>query len=295
MRFSISTAFLPTDQLVEIARAADRLGYASLAMPDHVVDLETLRTPYPYTPDGARRWGFEAEWPDPWVLVGALSSVTTSLRFFTSVYVPAARNPFQVAKSVGTAAVISGNRVALGVGIGWCEEEFEILAQSFRTRGKRTDEGLALMKELWKPGWTEFSGQFYDAPRLVMEPTPTAPIPIYVGGLSEIAFARAARHDGWVGDMYQTDEAIGWAARLHEVRREAGATGDFSVIVALTDAFAPEHFARAEEGGVTDCMTMPWRYYFGNAATLAQKLEGMERFAGDVIAPLAGSQGPGPS
>jgi probable F420-dependent oxidoreductase len=292
VRFSISTAFLPTEQLVEIAQAADRLGYDSLAMPDHVVDLETLRTPYPYTPDGARRWGFEAEWPDPWVLAGALSTVTSTLRFFTSVYVPAARNPFQVAKSVGTAAVLSGNRVALGVGIGWCEEEFELLEQSFRTRGRRTDEGLALVKELWKPGWTEFSGDFYDAPRLVMEPTPTAPIPIYVGGLSEVAFARAARHDGWVGDMYRTDEAIGWAQRLAEVRRDQGVTdrGDdpFAVIVALTDAFLPEHFARAEEGGVTDCMTMPWMYYYGTDATLAQKLAGMERFADEVIAPLAG-------
>jgi probable F420-dependent oxidoreductase len=292
VRFSISTAFLPTEQLVEIAQAADRLGYDSLAMPDHVVDLETLRTPYPYTPDGARRWGFEAEWPDPWVLAGALSTVTSTLRFFTSVYVPAARNPFQVAKSVGTAAVLSGNRVALGVGIGWCEEEFQLLEQSFRTRGRRTDEGLALVKELWKPGWTEFSGDFYDAPRLVMEPTPTAPIPIYVGGLSEVAFARAARHDGWVGDMYRTDEAIGWAQRLAEVRRDQGVTdrGDdpFAVIVALTDAFLPEHFARAEEGGVTDCMTMPWMYYYGTDATLAQKLAGMERFADEVIAPLAG-------
>jgi probable F420-dependent oxidoreductase len=290
VRFSISTAFLPTDQLVPIAKAADELGYDSLAMPDHVVDLETLRTPYPYTPDGSRRWGPEAQWPDPWVMVGALSSVTTRLRFFTSVYVPALRNPFQVAKSVGTAAVVSGNRVALGVGIGWCEEEFELLEQSFRTRGKRTDEALALVQELWQPGWREFHGDFYDAPRLTMEPTPTAPVPIYVGGLSEIAFARAARHDGWVGDMYRTDEAIGWATRLAQVRAESGvaetAPGDFAVIVALTDALAPEHFARAEAGGVTDCMTMPWMYYSGREASLEQKLEGMARFAQDVIVPL---------
>ncbi len=291
MRFSISTAFLPTDQLVPIAQAADELGYHSLAMPDHVVDLETLRTPYPYTPDGARRWGFDAEWPDPWVLAGALSAVTTRLRFFTSVYVPALRNPFQVAKSVGTAAVISGNRVALGVGIGWCEEEFELLEQSFRTRGKRTDEGLALIKELWQPGWREFHGDFYDAPRLVMEPTPTAPVPIYVGGLSDVAFRRAARHDGWVGDMYQTDEAIGWARRLADVRADAGAQetapGEFAVIVALVDAFLPEHFARAEEGGVTDCMTMPWMYYYGMDATIEEKVEAMTRFASDIVTPLA--------
>ena len=95
--------------------------------------------------------------------------------------------------NLSVAAVLSGNRVALGVGIGWCEEEFDLLEQQFRTRGRRTDEGLALLKRLWEPGWTEFEGDLYRAPRLVMEPTPTAPIPIYVGELSEVAFARAAR------------------------------------------------------------------------------------------------------
>nr|WP_278249655.1 TIGR03619 family F420-dependent LLM class oxidoreductase [Nocardioides sp. IC4_145] len=278
---------MPVSELAAIARAADDLGYDALAVPDHVVDLEMLRTPYPYTADGSRRWGFDAEWPDPWVLVGALAAMTERLRFFTSVYVPAMRSPFQVAKSVGTAAVLSGNRVALGVGIGWCEEEFELLEQGFRTRGRRTDEGLALMKRLWEPGWTEFEGEHYSAPRLVMEPTPTAPVPIYVGGLSEVAFRRAARHDGWVGDMFRTDEALRWAARLREVRDEAGATGDFRVVVALTDALLPEQFARAEEGGITDCMTMPWAYYTGLEATLEQKLDGMARFAEDVVRPMA--------
>lgn len=286
MRFSISTAFIPVDQQLPIARAADELGYHSIAIPDHVVDLETLATPYPYTPDGARRWDFSAEWPDPWVLVGSLAAVTTRLRFFTSIYVPAIRNPFQVAKTVGTAAVLSNNRVSLGIGIGWCLEEFELLGQDFRTRGKRTDEGLALMKALWESEWAEFDGDFYTAPRLTMKPQPTEPVPVFVGGLSEIAFARAARHDGWVGDLYTVDESIRHAARLAEIRRELGRDGDFSVIVALTDAYLPEHFVRAREGGVTDCMTMPWAYYFGMDATIDQKVEGMARFRDDVMAPL---------
>src|SRR4051794_8410747 len=255
-------------------------------MPDHVMDLEQLETPYPYTADGSRRWGFEAEWPDPWVLVGALSSVTTRLRFFTSVYVPATCNPFQVAKSVGTAAVLSGNRVALGVGIGWCREEFALMGQDFSTRGKRTDEALALMKALWQPGWTEFHGTYYDAPRMVMEPSPTAPIPVYVGGLSEIAFARAARHDGWVGDLYTIEEAGRHAGRLAEIRDAQGAEGEFSVITALTDAFLPEHFAAAEAKGVTDVWTMPWAYYFGTECSWERRLEGLERFAADVLVPL---------
>jgi probable F420-dependent oxidoreductase len=287
MRFSINTAFLPTEQLVDIARAADALGYHGIAVPEHVVDLETLRTPYPYTPDGQRRWSLDAQWPDPWVLIGALSAVTTRLRFVTTVYVPALRHPLTVAKAVGTAAVLSGNRVALGVGIGWCEEEFELLGQDFHTRGRRTDEALALCRAMWTPGLKSFEGEFHSVPPLAMEPTPTEQPPIYVGGLSEVAFRRAARHDGWVGDMYRTDEAIAHAARLAEVRRDQGRTGDFEVLVALTDAFLPEHFRRAHDGGVTECMTMPWAYYHGMDATLAQKLESMERFAADVLMPLA--------
>jgi probable F420-dependent oxidoreductase len=288
VRFSISSAFLPVDQLVDIARAADELGYHALAIPDHVVDLETLSTPYPYTPDGSRRWDTSAEWPDPWVLVGALSTVTTRLTFFTSVYIPAMRNPFQVAKSVGTAAVLSGNRVSLGVGIGWCAEEFELLEQSFRTRGRRTDEALELLRRLWEPGWTEFAGEFYQAPRMTMEPTPTRPVPVFVGGLSEVAFARAARHDGWIGDIYTIEEASAHAIRLREIREANGARGDFSVIVALSDAFLPEHFERAAAGGVTDVMTMPWAYYGPLDAPLEQKVDGMRQFHDDVMRPLQG-------
>jgi len=288
VRFSISTAFLPVGELRELAIAADRLGYHALAVPDHVVDLAELETPYPYTADGSRRWESSAPWPDPWVLVGSLAAVTTRLRFFTSVYVPALRSPFQVAKSVGTAAVLSGNRVALGVGTGWCREEFELLEQDFGTRGRRTDEALALLEALWRPGETEFAGRYYDAPRMTMEPTPTAPIPIYVGGLSEIAFARAARHDGWVGDIFTTDEAAGYAATFARLREGQGIEGDFEVIVALNDCMLPEQFAAAYERGVTQVMTMPWAYYHGLDADLERKIDGMERFAHDVIEPLQG-------
>jgi probable F420-dependent oxidoreductase len=286
VRFSIVTAFQPTDHLIPLAKAADELGYHAISVPDHVIDLEELETPYPYTPDGKRRWDLDADWPDTWVLIGALAAVTSRVRFFNSIYVTALRSPFQVAKSVGTAAVLSGNRVSLGIGIGWCREEFELLGQDFRTRGRRTDEGIALMKALWQPGWTEFEGEFYSAPRMMMNPSPTAPVPIYVGGLSEIAFRRAARHDGWVGDIYTVEEASGHAARLLEIRGELGATSDFAIITALSDAYLPEHFEAAGAAGVTETWTMPWVYYHGRDATLEQKLDGMERFATEVMAPL---------
>ena len=240
MKFYVSTAFLDTSEVVEIAKAADDLGYDGMGIPDHVINLETLKTPYPYTKDGKRRWEAFTDWPDPWVMIGAIALVTTRLHFVTTVYLPAMRDPYSAAKSIGTAAYLAGGRLELGIGVGWCEEEFTLMGQRFDRRGKRTDEMLDLMKALWEPGWTEFEGEFYSAPRLEMEPTPPH-IPIYVGGLSDIALRRAARNDGWIGDLITTDRAIERVDRLRELRAESGLSmDDFTILTPLTDAFTPE-------------------------------------------------------
>ena len=282
MKFYVSTAFLDTREAVEIAKAADDLGYHGMAIPDHVINLETLKTPYPYTKDGKRRWEAFTDWPDPWVMIGAVALVTSRLRFVTTVYLPAMRDPYSAAKAIGTAAVLASGRLELGIGVGWCREEFELLGQQFERRGKRTDEMLELMKALWSPGWTEFSGEFYNAPRLEMEPTPP-PIPIYVGGLSDIALRRAARHDGWIGDLITTDQALERVAFVRQLRAEKGlGMDDFEVITPLTDAFLPEHFERAAAGGITGIITMPWMFYSGPDASLDQKIDGLRRFRKDL-------------
>lgn len=282
MKFYVSLAFLDTTEVVEIAKAADDLGYEGLGIPDHVVNLETLATPYPYTKDGSRRWEAFTDWPDPWVLIGGLALVTSRTRFVTTVYLPAMRDPYSAAKAIGTAAVLAGGRLELGIGVGWCEEEFTLMGQQFARRGKRTDEMLELMKELWKPGWTEFDGEFYQTPKLEMEPTPP-PIPVYVGGLSDIALRRAARHDGWIGDLITTDRALERIGKLRELRAEKGLRmDDFEVLTPLTDAFTPEHYERAEAGGITGIITMPWMFYAGPQATTAEKIDGMKRFRKDL-------------
>jgi probable F420-dependent oxidoreductase len=283
--FAVVTAYQPIGDLVTLARAAEEHGFRALSVADHVVDLETLATPYPYQASGERRWTPDVDWPDPWVTIGALAQVTTRLQLFTSIYVAAARNPFVVAKAVGTASALSGGRVALGVGVGWCREEFDLLEQDFGTRGRRTDEALALMQDLWRPGWTEFDGDFYSCERLVMKPEPPQPIPIWVGGISGPALRRAARHDGWVSDMSTVDEAIATATELSKLRAEAGCdlAAPYDVVVALTDAITPADFARAAAGGVTLVMTMPWLYYYGPDATLEQKVDGIRRYREDVM------------
>ena len=153
-------------------------------------------------------------WPDPWVTIAFLAGQTTTLRFFTNIYVLPARPPVAVAKLVGTAAVLSGNRVALGIGMGWMEEEFEAMEQPFAGRGRRADEMLDVIRTLWTGEVVEHHGAHYDLPPLEVQPVPSEPVPVWVGGTSDAALRRAARNDGWISDLHTTDELRAIRARI---------------------------------------------------------------------------------
>ncbi|MCU1371802.1 MAG: rutA 1 [Ilumatobacteraceae bacterium] len=288
MRISIATAYLPPEELVPIAAAADELGYHAMALADHVLNLEELTTQYPYTADGNRRWEPFTPWVDPMVAIGALGAVTERLRFFTNIYVLPMRNPFPVAKAVATASAFTGGRVSLGIGMGWCEEEFDLLDAQFRKRGARADEMIEVLRQLWTGGWVEHHGEFYDFPRLEMTPAPPSEVPIYVGGLSDAALRRAARNDGWISDLISTEQAAGFRTAIDGHREELGRTGDFSMIVSLNDAITLDQFRRAEDVGVTDLLTMPWAYHGGFEQDLQGKIDGMKRFWDEVGGPIGG-------
>ena len=149
MKFANALIGAPPLALTKIAVAAEEAGFDAVALSDHVIYPEDLKSEYPYTSDGRPMFSPDAHWPDPWVLVGALGAVTTRLEFITNVYVLPLRNPFVVAKAVGTAAYLTGNRVRLGVGAGWMREEFELLGAPYEGRGRATDEYIAAFKALW--------------------------------------------------------------------------------------------------------------------------------------------------
>lgn len=283
MRVSVATAYLPPEELAPIAKLADELGYHAMALSDHVINLETLDTKYPYTETGARRWEPFTPWVDPWVAIASLAAITERLRFFTNVYILPMRNPLLIAKAVGTAAVLSGGRVSLGLGMGWCEEEFDLTGGTFAKRGARADETIEILQKVWTGGWVEHHGTHFDFPRLEMTPAPTARIPILVGGISDVALKRAARHDGWISDLMTTDEAGEARVKLDQLREAQGAEGEFQMIVSLSDAWTVDHFKRAEDLGVTDLLTMPWSYYGGFKLSLPEKLDGMKRFADEIL------------
>jgi probable F420-dependent oxidoreductase len=285
MRFCFALSFSDTAQYVPLARAGDEAGFEAVACSDHLINPETLTKPYPYTPDGSRRWEPFTHWPDPWVAIGAMAAATERLRFFTNVFALPLRDPFVVAKAVGTAAVLSDNRVALGVGMGSLEDEFRIVGAPWAGRGKRADEMLDVLATLWSQGWVEHHGDSYDFERIEMSPAPTAKVPIYVGGLSDVALRRAARHDGWISDLHSTEELASFCKRLEEERRAIGREGEpFAVIASCNDAGDYDGYRRLEEIGVTHLLTLPWIFYSGWTADLQPRIDGIHRFADDILA-----------
>ena len=285
MEFCFALSFSDTSQYVALARAGDQAGFHSVACSDHLINPETLTKPYPYTPDGSRRWEPFTHWPDAWVAIGAMAAATERLRFFTNVYALPLRDPFAVAKAVGTAAVLSGNRVALGVGMGSLEDEFRILDAPWTGRGKRADEMLAVLKTLWSGGWVEHHGDHFEFERLEMSPTPSEQVPIYVGGLSDVALRRAARHDGWISDLHSTDELAEFRKKLDDERRAVGREGaPFVMIASCSDAGDYDGYRRLEDVGVTHLLTLPWIFYSGWTDDLQLRVDGINRFADDIIA-----------
>jgi len=287
MKFVIPTAFSPAGHFCEMARAAEEAGFDMVAISDHVAHPEQINSPYPYTKDGRVRWTEATAWPDPWVSIAAMAAVTERIRFVTNIYVLALRNTFLAAKAIATAAVLSADRVAVGVGVGWMREEFALAGQDFATRGRRSDEMIEVMRKLWSGDFVEHHGRFHDFGRLRMLPAPGAPVPIYGGGLSEPALRRAARLDGWISDIHSAEELREIAARLRRYREEAGRGGEaFALVAACSNAFDADGIRRLGEAGVTHFATAPWLLYGGRWDSLPDKVAGMRRFADQVIAKL---------
>jgi probable F420-dependent oxidoreductase len=263
MRFHQAVTFLPIDETMHLATAADKLGYSGIYLSDHLFNPRELASRYTYSkaPDGSPFWEKETAWPDPMCLISALAATTTNLRFTTGVYIAPVRDLITVAKSVGTAAVLSHNRVTLGVGVGWCEEEYIQTGQDFRTRGKRLNEMIPALRALWKGGWVEYHGEYYDVPACQMNPSPTEPVPFVGGGDSEAAVVRATTLcDGWVNTgAAPPEQAFAQVARIKDALKRAGRESDpFSVYVAVRAYPDLDLYRRLEDAGVTDLLCAPW-------------------------------------
>lgn len=298
MRFHQAVTFLPVDQGLALARAADDQGYAGVYLSDHMFFPRERASRYTYSTreDGAPgfgdHWDPDTHWPDPIAFICSLASVTTNLRFTTGVYVAPARDLVTVAKQVGTAAVLSDGRLNLGVGVGWSKEEFDATGQDFASRGRRLDDMIPALRAMWAGGWVEYHGTHYDVPAMRMEPSPPLPVPILGGGHSAPAFRRAATLcDGWIAaGAYKEEEAVAYLGELDQTRRQAGRHDEpFTVFLSLWERPDIDLYRRfEEEHGVTDFLCAPGLTAHVDASAsaaeqLRTRLDASARFAEEIV------------
>ncbi|HTH88611.1 TIGR03619 family F420-dependent LLM class oxidoreductase [Mycobacterium sp.] len=282
MQYTVSVAMSPVDQLTELAKTAEAVGFDSIALPDSIFYMEKQSADYPYTADGSRMWNEDTPWADPLIVAGAMGAVTSKLRFYTNVMKLGSRNPLLLARQVGSVANLTKNRFGFGVGIGWAPEEFEWCGVPYAKRGKRVDEMIEVIKLVLAGGMVEFHGEFYDFDRLQMSPAPTEPVPFYVGGHTDVALKRAARvGDGWTSAMLTCDQLAEIIGRLKKLLAENGRADDpFEFQAVCIDKFGVDGHRELAKVGVTDNIVIPWIFEgLGFDAPLDKKQDAMKRFA----------------
>ncbi|MFG3529744.1 LLM class F420-dependent oxidoreductase [Streptomyces sp. NPDC047917] len=211
--------------LAEIARTADRTGFAYLASCDHVAIPRRL----------AAVMG--TVWYDPVATLAFLAGITERVLLMSHVAVVGLRHPLATAKQYATLDHLSGGRLILGVGAGHVKEEFEALGADFDGRGGVLDETIDALKSALGPDeYPEFAGERFAFSGLGQLPRPARErVPVWVGGSSPAAVRRAAvRGDGWLPQGDPREKLPAQIARLKELREAAG-VGAPIVIGAITE------------------------------------------------------------
>ena len=230
-----SGAGVEPNALSDIAKLGDRLGFFCMVMPDHVLQPNQVNSTYPYSLTGdileAGQSG-DGEWPEQITTLAYLAGITDQIKLVTSVMIIPYRNPILTAKMLSTLDMLSKGRLILGAGVGWMEEEFELLdTEPFAERGAVTNEYLRAFIELWTSDNPTFEGKYVNfsditfLPKPVQKPHP----PIWIGGQSKPAIRRAAQiGNAWhpVGAIpaapLEPEELAENLALLHDYAEKAG-------------------------------------------------------------------------
>lgn len=261
MRFGIALARLNPRHHVEAAVEAERLGFESVWMSEHLVfPVDLSGSPHP----GSETPPVPASTPvfDALSWLSHLAGRTSSIRLGTNVYLLGLRHPFVAARAIQTLDIVSEGRCEVGIGAGWLRSEWEAAGFDPRTRGRRLDEALAVCKRLWSEEIVEHHGEFYDFAPVMFEPKPLQKPwpPIHVGGESEAALERAAAAgDGWYGLAHDFDSAARRIARLAALRETARDAVSPLEITISGDIQSRDDLKRWSEVGVDRMVVSPWR------------------------------------
>jgi probable F420-dependent oxidoreductase len=274
VKFGIALGALNSHFHVEATAEAERLGYESVWLPEHLVlPVRMSRSPHP----GDEHPPVPPTTPvfDAFAYLGFLAGRTSHLRLGTHVYNLGLRHPFSSARAVQTVDVLSGGRFEFGIGASWLEEEWRAIGLDFDTRGRRVDEAIDVCKRLWTEPEVAYDGEFFRFDPVAFEPKPLQQPwpPILIGGESGAALRRAARAgDGWIGMGHTFESAAGQIARLRELRGEYDRDVASFQICLGGPVTSVDDVRRWEELGVTRLIVSPW-------PRSPEAIDGMRRFA----------------
>lgn len=264
MRFGVSLLPLRPPQIVDVADAAEELGFDSVWLGEHVISPDVFESRYPYHDDSDDdKPAFHSRMPfyDPYATLSFLAARTERLKLVLSVSIVPLHDPYHLARSVMTIDHFSQGRFEFGVGAGWLREEFEIVGAAWERRGARMEEMLEVMKLLWTEESAEYHGRFYDLPPSGMEPKPfTQPHPPFVfGGLSPIALRRTAQlGDGWLGVGMTVDEVGRAVEELRQLREESSRSDPIEISLSWGEPLTDDDVEALASVGVERIVVRPW-------------------------------------
>lgn len=274
------------EQVKEVAQAAEKMGYAGIAVSDHVAIPVGYKSSHP---SGRQGPAANTNHPEPMITIATMAAVTTKLKFMTYIYVLPMREPFSAAKQAAALTMQTENRFIFGVGAGWNEEEITLLGHEPRNRGKRMDAMLSIMKDFWTKGYAEAHNDFYQFPTSGQFPIP-GDVPVWIGGKSPAALKRAARYEGWLGMNYPMSEIEGLLTQLNSERaRYESSVGHkpFGRFVIPVGEPNQVMYHQLEDWGVDGTAVMAWPVDDPNYYPVENKLEAMAHFADRFIRPRA--------
>lgn len=247
------------------ARHAEQLGFDDVWVSDHLVIPEGQAYPAPFL-------------SDPLMSLAFAAAATETVGIGTSVLVgPQYTSPLALANSLASLDYLSGGRLTVGIGIGWSQAEYEALHAPFDHRGERLDEMIDLFHTAWRDDPATHDGRWYSFSDIHVQPQPAHDIPIWIGGASNAAFARAfARADGYHGIGVEPEQAPALVERIRAGRHEASFTISLRVPWDARSSEPDEIKAQREAyelAGIQHLMAAPTR------GSIDAWLEGMETIA----------------